>query len=59
MQTFEERLENLLAIKDTLISDKKFNMKFKRWPLVTVCNRNLKEVENRIASVKFHARLAA
>jgi hypothetical protein len=34
-------------------------MKFKRWPLVTVCNRNLKEVENRIASVKFHARLAA
>lgn len=59
MPTFEERLISLELIKETLISDKKFYMSIKKWSEVTVINRSLKQVEDRIASVRFHARIAA
>lgn len=57
--SFEERLELLSSIKETLNEEKKFYMKIKDWTAVSVRNRSLKALEDRLASVKFHARLAA
>ena len=57
--TFEERMENLQAIKETLMSEVKFYLNLKDWPKVTVRKRSLRDCDEQIARLRHRNAIAA